>query len=204
MQDEQIDEEYVDDRGAIRRAWDRAVNWWTWDRPDWDDVKDLYYRVTGTEPYVDPQIDAIILRIAPQLADDVLLVILRHDPHKFGGFTDDGGMVVVTVEKSAGTHLITFIYAALESARRGKALKELVARVQAENPDVVVKVDGLLRPSVVVTRALADEEASGEAVNAAVRRVEEVGELVKVGRGGVSGVTVGFDYGESRGSEGAA
>ena len=90
VDEQQPDEEWVDDRSALRRAWDRVVNWWNWDRPDWDDVKNLYYRVTGTEPYMDPEIDAIILRIAPQLADDAMPSILRHDPHKFGGVHGGG------------------------------------------------------------------------------------------------------------------
>ena len=202
MDEQQPDEEWVDDRSAPRRAWDRVVNWWNWDRPDWDDVKNLYYRVTGTEPYMDPEIDAIILRIAPQLADDAMPIILRHDPHKFGGFMEEGGMVVVTVEKAAGTHLITFMHVALESAKRGKALKELVARVQADNPDVVVKVDGLLRPSVVVTVTLMEGEATAQALNGIARRAAEVAQQVRARRGGVSGVTVGFDFGEREESGG--
>lgn len=195
VQDKQIEEEYVDDRGATRRARDRAVNWWTWDRPDWGDVKHRHYRMTGTKPYVGPEIDAIILRIAPQLADDAMPIILHHDPHGFGGLTDAGGMVVMTVEKAAGTHLITFMDAALKPARCGRALEELVARVQAENPDVVVKVDGLLRRPVVVTRAPTDEEATGEAVNAVLRRVEEAGLTVTQVATVVGGASIGFDFG---------
>ncbi len=145
---------------------------------------------------MDPEIDAIILRLAPQLADDAMPIILRHDPHGFGGFTDAGGMVVMTVEKAAGTHLITFMDVVLESAKRGRALSQLVPRVRETNPDVVVRVGGLLRPTVAVTRALADAEATGKAVNAAVRRIEEVSALVAEGRAALCGRTVGFDYGQ--------
>ena len=193
MDEQHPDEEWVDDRSAIRRAWDRLVNWWNWERPDWDDVKDLYYRVTGTEPYMDPEIDAVILRIAPMLADDAMPIILRHDPHKFGGFMDEGDMVIVTVEKSAGTHVITFRNVALAEARRGKAVKALIAQVEEANPDVTIVREGILHPAVIVTISLTDEEATAKAVNAAARRAAEVAQQVKVGRDGVSGVTVGFE-----------
>lgn len=66
-----------------------------------------------------PGTDAIIIRIAPQLADDAMPVILRHDPHKFEWFTNDRDMVVVVIEEAIGTDLITLRCAALENARRG-------------------------------------------------------------------------------------
>ena len=55
--------------------------------------------------------------------------------------------------------LITHLYFALESAGRGKTLSELIARVHEVNPDVVVKGDWPLRPSVVMTVSLTDEGA---------------------------------------------
>ena len=63
------------------------------------------------------------------------------------------------------------------------------------NTDVTIVLEGILRPAVVVTVSLTDEEAASEAVNAAARRAAEVAEQVKLGRGGVGGVTVGFEYG---------
>ena len=196
MDEQHPDEESVDYRSAIKRAWDRFVIWSNWDRPTWDDMKAIYYATTGTEPYVDPGIDAVILRIAPMLADDAMPIILRHDPHKFGGFMDDGGMVIVTVEKSAGTHVITFRNVALADAKRGKALNALIAQAEEANPDVAIVREGILHPAVMVTVSLTDEEATAEAVNRAARRAAEVAEQVKAGRSGVSGVTVGFEYGD--------
>ncbi len=103
-------------------------------------------------------------------------------------------MVVVTVEKSADTHVITFMNVALAEARRGKVLNELIARAEETNPDVTIVREGIVRPTVMVTVSLTEEEATAEAVNAAARRAAEVAEQVKAGRGGVSGVTVGFEY----------
>ena len=86
--------------------------------------------------------------------------------------------------------------------RRCQALNPLVVQAEEENSDVTIVREGILHPAMMVAVVLTYEEATAEGVNTAARRTAEVAEQVKAGRGGVKGVTVELECGETEGPRG--
>ena len=125
-----------------------------------DDVRDLLHRITRTEEKVDPQIDALILRICPELADGPMPFILRHGPDRFGGVTDEEGLVIVKVERTGSTLMITFIRSVMSGVPRSAKLTALVARAQQAHPDVTFLLEGIFSRSVALEVTIPEGEAT--------------------------------------------
>jgi len=149
-----------------------------WHAPDMDDVRDLLRRITRTEEKVDPGIDALILRICPELADGPMPFILRHGPDRFGGVTDDEGLMVVKVERTGGTLMLTFIRSVMSRVPRSAELTARVARAEQEHPDVAFRLGGIFSRSVALEVTIPEGEATLEGMEGVIWRMGEAARAV--------------------------
>ena len=142
-----------------------------WHAPDMDDVRDLLRRITRTEEKVDPGIDALILRICPELADGPMPFILRHGPDRFGGVTDDEGLVIVKVERTGDTLMLTVTRSVMSGVPRSAELTTLVARAQQAHPDVAFHLEGIFSRSVTLEMTIPEGKATLEGMEGVIRRL---------------------------------
>jgi len=156
----------------------RIEDWVRWHAPDMDDVRDLLRRITRTAEKVDPGIDALILRICPELADGPMPFILRHGPDRFGGVTDDEGLMVVKVERTGGTLMLTFIRSVMSRVPRSAELTARVARAEQEHPDVAFRLGGIFSRSVALEVTIPEGEATLEGMEGVIWRMGEAARAV--------------------------
>jgi len=149
-----------------------------WHAPDMDDVRDLFRRITRTEEKVDPEIDALILRICPELADGPMPFILRYGPDRFGGVTDDEGLVIVKVERTGDTLMLTFIRSVMSRVPRSAELTALVARAQQAHPEVTFLLEGIFSRSVALKVTISEGEATLEGMEGIIQRLGEAARAV--------------------------
>jgi hypothetical protein len=149
-----------------------------WHAPDMDDLRDLLRHITRTEEKVDAEIDALILRICPELADGPMPFIHRHGPDRFGGVTDDEGLVIVKVERTGGTLMLTFTRSVMSRVPRSAELTARVARAQQAHPDVTFQLEGIFSRAVAVEVTIPEGEATLQGMEGVIRRLGEAARAV--------------------------
>ena len=156
----------------------RIEDWVRWHAPDMDDVRDLIRRITRTDERVDRGIDALILRICPELADGPMPFILRHGPDRFGGVTDDEGLVIVKVQRTGDTLMLTVIRSVMSAVPRSAELTARVARAQQAHPDVTFQLEGIFSRAVALEVTIPEEEATLPGMEVVIRRLGEAARAV--------------------------
>jgi hypothetical protein len=156
---------------ALLRLLMRIEDWLRWHAPDTDDMHDLLRRITRTEERVDPEIDDLVSRLCTELADGPMSFILRHGPDRFGGVTDDEGLVIVKVERTGGTLILTFIRSVMSGVPRSAELTALVARAQQAHPDVTFLLEGIFSRAVALEVTIPEGEATLQEAERIIRRL---------------------------------